>query len=125
VPDQPWLDGIDAGKGVIPEFVAIPLGMGYTVEGQITEREDGGGLQIIIDEPKPGGYTPDFITEPRRLDEAHDGSIRESCVDSFCHGLLDGTDDGHENASADATACNVAHDAADIHAAATGDVGPH
>jgi hypothetical protein len=32
-PPQPWLDGICAGKGTIRQFVAMPLGMGYTVEG--------------------------------------------------------------------------------------------
>ena len=33
-PDQPWLDGINAGEGFIRQFVAMPLGMGYTIEGQ-------------------------------------------------------------------------------------------
>jgi len=56
VPDQPWLDGINAGKGVIRQFVAMPLGMGYTVEGQITGREEAGGLQIIVYDPKPGRF---------------------------------------------------------------------
>jgi len=56
VPDQPWLDGINAGKGVIRQFVAMPLGMGYTVEGQVTGREEAGGLQIIVYDPKPGRF---------------------------------------------------------------------
>lgn len=46
-PDQPWLDGINAGDGYIRQFVAMPLGMGYTVEGQITGKEEFGGIQII------------------------------------------------------------------------------
>jgi hypothetical protein len=45
-PNQPWLDGINAGDGFIRQFVAIPLGMGYTVEGQITGQEQEGGIQI-------------------------------------------------------------------------------
>jgi hypothetical protein len=45
-PDQPWLDGINAGDGFIRQFVAMPLGMGYTVEGQITGKEEEGGIQI-------------------------------------------------------------------------------
>ena len=45
-PDQPWLDGINAGDGFIRQFVAMPLGMGYTVEGQITDEEEEGGIQI-------------------------------------------------------------------------------
>jgi hypothetical protein len=45
-PDQPWLDGINAGDGFIRQFVAMPLGMGYTIEGQITGQEEEGGIQI-------------------------------------------------------------------------------
>jgi hypothetical protein len=45
-PDQPWLDGINAGDGFIRQFVAMPLGMGYTVEGQLTGQEEEGGIQI-------------------------------------------------------------------------------
>ncbi len=56
VPDQPWLDGINAGKGIIRQFVAMPLGMGYTVEGQITGQEEAGGMQIIVYDPKPGKF---------------------------------------------------------------------
>ena len=53
-PDQPWLDGINAGDGFIRQFVAMPLGKGYTVEGQITGNEKFGGIQITAYEPKPG-----------------------------------------------------------------------
>lgn len=51
---QPWLDGIATGKGTIRQFVAMPLGMGYTVEGQITGEEKHGGLQLEVFGPKPG-----------------------------------------------------------------------
>ncbi|MCJ7532589.1 MAG: hypothetical protein MUO64_16365 [Anaerolineales bacterium] len=40
---QPWLDGINAGEGYIRQFVAMPLGMGYTVEAQVTGEEKFGG----------------------------------------------------------------------------------
>jgi hypothetical protein len=56
VPDQPWLDGINAGEGFIRQFVAMPLGGGYTVEAQLTGREDTGGLQLVSFEPKPGRF---------------------------------------------------------------------
>jgi len=62
-PDQPWLDGINAGDGYIKQFVAMPLGMGYTVEGQITGEETFGGIQMIVYEPKPGRF-PDEPPEP-------------------------------------------------------------
>lgn len=56
VPDQPWLDGINAGNGMIRQFVAMPLGMGYTIEGQVTGREAEGGVQLIVYDPKPGRF---------------------------------------------------------------------
>ncbi len=46
VPDQPWLDGFYAGKGLIRQFVAMPLGEGYTSEEQLTGKPEHGGLQI-------------------------------------------------------------------------------
>lgn len=55
-PPQPWLDGINAGEGYIRQFVAMPLGMGYTVEAQVTGEERFGGIQIIVYEPKPGRF---------------------------------------------------------------------
>ena len=46
VPDQPWLDGFNVGKGVVRQFVAMPLGQGYTVEDQYNPESDVGGIQI-------------------------------------------------------------------------------
>lgn len=46
LPDQPWLDGINAGDGFIRQFVAVPLGSGATVEGQLTGEEKHGGVQL-------------------------------------------------------------------------------
>ncbi|ETW84765.1 hypothetical protein HETIRDRAFT_425984 [Heterobasidion irregulare TC 32-1] len=34
-----WLDGISTAPGVVRQFVAMHLGKGYTVEGQVTEAE--------------------------------------------------------------------------------------
>lgn len=61
-PDQPWLDGINAGKGFIRQFVAMPLGAGYTVEGQMTGVERFGGMQITAYDPRPGIF-PDEAPE--------------------------------------------------------------
>jgi hypothetical protein len=44
---QPWLDGYCVEKGVIRQFVAMPLGEGYTAEEQITGKAEHGGLQVI------------------------------------------------------------------------------
>jgi hypothetical protein len=55
-PDQPWLDGINAGDGLIRQFVAMPLGQGLTIEAQLTGAEEFGGIQIIVYEPKRGRF---------------------------------------------------------------------
>ncbi len=47
LPDQPWLDGFNVGKGYIRQFVAMPLGAGFTAEEQITGEAAHGGLQIV------------------------------------------------------------------------------
>jgi hypothetical protein len=48
VPEQPWLDGFCVAKGVIRQFVVMPLGSGYSVEEQIAGKPEHGGLQIIV-----------------------------------------------------------------------------
>ena len=47
-PDQLWLDGIASNDGCVRQFVAMPLGSGYSVEAQITGQETTGGLQFVI-----------------------------------------------------------------------------
>lgn len=47
-PDQLWLDGIASGNGNVRQFVAMPLGSGYTVEAQLTGEEIMGGIQIEV-----------------------------------------------------------------------------
>jgi hypothetical protein len=48
LPDQPWLDGYCVGRGVIRQFVAMPLGSGYSAEEQITGEAEHGGIQIVV-----------------------------------------------------------------------------
>jgi hypothetical protein len=62
-PLQPWLDGIKTGEGRVRQFVAMPLGQGYTVEGQLTGEERHGGLQVAVYDPKPGRF-PDKPPPP-------------------------------------------------------------
>jgi hypothetical protein len=47
-PLQPWLDGFAVEKGVVRQFVAMPLGDGYSVEEQLTQSSEWGGLQISV-----------------------------------------------------------------------------
>jgi hypothetical protein len=55
-PPQLWLDGIKAGKEVIRQFVAMPLGEGSSVEMQLTGKEMYGGMQLMIFDPLPGKF---------------------------------------------------------------------
>jgi hypothetical protein len=56
IPTQPWLDGFCVRKGVIRQFVAMPLGAGYSAEEQITAQAKHGGLQIQVYPMRPEIY---------------------------------------------------------------------
>jgi len=47
-PGQPWLDGFAVAKDVIRQFVAMPLGDGYSAEEQLSGKAKWGGLQIAV-----------------------------------------------------------------------------
>ena len=85
---QPWLDGFNAGDGFIKQFVAMPLGKGYTVEAQVTGKEDVGGIQILTAPAKPGA-----IPQP----EYRKRGGLESC---FSFSSMDSNDGGLECLSA-------------------------
>lgn len=71
-PNQPWLDGIRTHQGMVRQFVAMPLGLGYSIEAALTGSETAGGLRITVFEPKPGRF-PD-VPPPRRPD----GPVRQA-----------------------------------------------
>src|SRR6185437_16456543 len=48
IPNQPWLDGYCVEKGIIRQFVAMPLGEGYSAEEQLTGEAEFGGIQIEV-----------------------------------------------------------------------------
>ena len=56
IPDQRWLDGINSGSGSVSQFVAMPLGKGYTIEAQITDEEKFGGFQLAVFDPRAGRF---------------------------------------------------------------------
>ncbi|MDA0162206.1 hypothetical protein OM076_18180 [Solirubrobacter ginsenosidimutans] len=78
-PPQPWLDGINAGDGFIKQFVAMPLGQGYTVEGQLTGEETHGGLQLVVFDPKPGRF-PDQAPHVASLRARGSGAMAPACA---------------------------------------------
>ena len=47
-PQQLWLDGVANADGTVRQFVAMPLGTGYSVVAQLTGEETVGGLQFEI-----------------------------------------------------------------------------
>lgn len=55
-PYQPWLDGYCVKKGVVRQFVAMPLGQGYSAEEQITGESEHGGIQVIVYPMKGEAY---------------------------------------------------------------------
>ncbi|MGN9762403.1 hypothetical protein [Streptomyces sp. SD31] len=70
LPRQPWLDGINSGKGTVRQFVAVPLGLGATVEGQVTGEEVWGGVQLqsfALKEPQLARWREE---ERRRAEQA-------------------------------------------------------
>ncbi len=74
VPDQPWLDGYCVEKGVIRQFVAVPLGEGYSAEEQITGAGEHGGLQILVYPMKAERYE----ALKRAQSRVHQSTICES-----------------------------------------------
>jgi hypothetical protein len=69
VPDQPWLDGFSVNKGQIRQFVAMPLGEGYTAEEQLTGAAQHGGLQIAVCPMTREHYER---IKPQRVDDEFD-----------------------------------------------------
>ncbi|AJP05233.1 membrane protein [Streptomyces cyaneogriseus subsp. noncyanogenus] len=69
LPRQPWLDGINSGPGRVRQFVAVPLGLGATVEGQVTGEEVWGGVQLQSF-PLSEGALARWREEERRRAEA-------------------------------------------------------
>ncbi len=52
-PKQLWLDGIATDNGRVRQFVAMPLGSGYSVEAQITGQDLVGGIQFHVTPSTP------------------------------------------------------------------------
>lgn len=48
LPKQTRLDGYASDPGIVRQFVSMPLGLGYTAEGQLTGKEVLGGFQLVI-----------------------------------------------------------------------------
>jgi hypothetical protein len=60
IPEQPWLDGFNVSEDFIRQFVAMPLGEGFTAEEQVTGKAEHGGLQVIVYPMKHDVYVERF-----------------------------------------------------------------
>jgi len=80
-PEQPWIDGYCVEKGLIRQFVAMPLGSGYSTEEQLTGKAEHGGLQIIIFPMKKSVFDKRF---PERDERFQESDIRYSLCYSVC-----------------------------------------
>jgi hypothetical protein len=94
-PEQPWLDGFHVAPGVVRQFVAMPLGAGYSVEAALTGAERVGGLRITVFEPKPGRFPdtppspaggPQRAAQPAAMGLAPGGRLRQKVYPDR-HGL--------------------------------------
>src|SRR5262249_45257694 len=67
-PGQPWLDGYCVEKGIIRQFVAMPLGEGYSAEEQLTGEAKFGGMQIEVFPMRTEAFEKPFPVRPRELE---------------------------------------------------------
>ena len=77
IPGQPWLDGYCVEKGIIRQFVALPLGEGYSVEEQVTGAAEFGGLQIEVFPMRRDIFERRFPIRPRLRDQIGSHSLFE------------------------------------------------
>lgn len=84
-PEQPWLDGYCVEKGVVRQFVAMPLGAGYTAEEQLTGEAAHGGLQIAVFPMKREVYERRF--PKKRRGERSDLVCESMALSSSAEGM--------------------------------------
>lgn len=82
-PQQPWLDGYCVAKGLIRQFVAMPLGAGYSAEEQLTGVGEFGGLQLLVYPMKREVFERRFpYCRPRDSMRRYRGAFKK---DEECH----------------------------------------
>lgn len=84
IPQQPWLDGYCVGKGKIRQFVAMPLGEGYTAEEQLTGEAEHGGIQIVV-------YPMKAEVFEKRFPKIDERRLRQQTMYTGCWGESSGS----------------------------------
>lgn len=67
--EQPWLDGYCVRKGIIRQFVAMPLGAGYSAEEQIAGEGKYGGIQLAVYPMKRQAFEYNFPEKPDKNED--------------------------------------------------------
>ncbi len=88
-PEQPWLDGYVVEKGLIRQFVAMPLGAGYSAEEQITGKAEFGGLQLAVYPMKRKVFERRFPERALREESAWALLNMEPCRGTPCAAMPD------------------------------------
>jgi len=83
IPEQPWLDGYCVDKGYIRQFVAMPLGEGFTAEEQLTGEAEHGGVQIIVYPMKRDKYE-EMIKERESMGNTRYYMSADFCMEDSC-----------------------------------------
>ena len=84
VPEQPWLDGYCVKKGEVRQFVATPLGRGYTAEEQLTGKADFGGIQIVAYPMKKEEWEKILAEREASMSEIRDFLCESPSPVSYC-----------------------------------------
>ena len=91
VPAQPWLDGFVVEKGLIRQFVAMPLGSGFSAEEQLTGHAEYGGIQVSVFPMKREVFERRFSKRSHRVYDEAMFMDEELCLAaSPCMGLAPG-----------------------------------
>jgi hypothetical protein len=89
IPRQPWLDGYCVDEGLIRQFVAMPLGAGYTAEEQLTGEAEHGGLQILVSPMKREVFERRFPKIEHRSVARHTMEAPAACCPPATEAMLD------------------------------------
>ncbi|MHC4925321.1 MAG: hypothetical protein ACYTG4_14795, partial [Planctomycetota bacterium] len=95
LPEQPWIDGYAVEEGMVRQFVAQPLGAGFSVEEQLTGAARWGGIQLQAHPLSPETYWRETLREkvdsewdkwryPRRRDEDFFPVLYSSLPEASC-----------------------------------------
>lgn len=87
IPGQHWLDGFCVDKDTVCQFVAMPLGAGYSVEAQLSGREFIGGIQLEIIQEKIPEDSRRWLSEIPH-DYLSNGEVCERPYDHFQISIL-------------------------------------